>query len=102
MVRKKFKKKDILIGAVFVLIAISILSFYIWHQAQSFHIGIKTRELEAKVRDLKKEVEHLEARKAALLSLERVEKIARNKLNLKEIDEDRIIYRETNKKNPDK
>jgi len=89
-----------MIGIVFVLIAISILSFYIWHQAQSFHIGIKTRTLEAKVRDLKKEVEYLEAKKAALLSLERVEKIARNKLNLKEIEDSRLIYRKTKKENP--
>lgn len=97
MVRKKLKKKDILIGVFFMLVAVAILSFYIWHQAQSFHIGIKTRELEAQVKDLKKEVAYLEAKKASLLTLERVEKIARQLLNLKEIEDERIIYREENK-----
>lgn len=97
MVRRKFKKKDILWGILFTLTAISILTFYLWHQAQLFKYGIEIVELKEQGLILKKEVEELEAKKSFLLSLDRVEKIAKEELNLKASHKDQLIYIESKK-----
>lgn len=74
------------------VIVIFILTFYIWHQMESVRIGYETGELEEKVLALRKEVEKLEAKKSALLSLERVEKIAKEELNMVEPKEEQLVY----------
>jgi len=95
MARRKFKKKDIALGVFFTLIAISIFTFYLWHQAQSFKLGIETVDLKSQVKTIKREVEELEAKKSYLLSLYRVEIIAKEELLLKDSKEDQIIYVES-------
>ncbi|MBE0460561.1 MAG: cell division protein FtsL [Candidatus Aminicenantes bacterium] len=92
MVRKKLNKKKVFLGIIGTLIVVFILTFYIWHQAESIRLGYQKGELEEKVLALQKEVEKLEAKKSSLLSLERVEKIAKEKLNLSEPKKDQIIY----------
>jgi len=95
MVRRKFKKKDIALGVFFTLIAISIFTFYLWHQAQSFKLGIETADLKNQVKIIKKEVDELEAKKSYLLSLYRVEIIAKKELLLKATKKEQIIYVES-------
>jgi cell division protein FtsL len=90
MIRKKITKKEILIGSVSTLFIITLLTFYIWHQAETIRLGYKTRELEAEISSLKKEIEQLEAEKASLLSLDRVEQIAKSKLRMKPPEEHQI------------
>jgi cell division protein FtsL len=90
MIRKKITKKEILIGVVSILFIITLLTFYIWHQAETVRLGYKTQELEADISNLKKEIEQLEAEKASLLSLERVERIAKSKLKMKPPEEHQI------------
>jgi cell division protein FtsL len=90
MIRKKITKKEILIGVVSTLFIITLLTFYIWHQAETVRLGYKTRELEAEISNLKKEIDQLEAEKASLLSLERVEQIAKSKLRMKPPEEHQI------------
>lgn len=92
MVRKKFGKKEILIGFLFIILVISILTFYIWHQMESIRIGYETGELEKKIEALRKEVETLEAEKSKLLSLDRVERIAKEELKLKKPKKEQIVY----------
>jgi cell division protein FtsL len=92
MVRRKFKKKEIALSLGFILNVVTILTFYIWHQVESVRLGYETRELEAKLQSLKNEVETLETKRAALLRLDRVEKIAEDELGLKPPDEDQVIY----------
>ena len=92
MVRKKFKKRDILIGAAWTLIVIVILTFYIWSQIESIRLGYKIGNLEVDLENLKKDVEKLEAEKSSLLALEKVDKIAREKLKLQDPRADQIIY----------
>ena len=94
MVRKKYTKKEIILVVFCIIIVISILTFYIWHQIESVRIGYKIGELEEKVLNLRKEVEKLETKKSTLLSLERVEKIAKEKLNLVEPKEEQLVYDE--------
>ena len=92
MVKKKFKKNTIISAVLFAFMTILILTFYIWRQAESVKMGYTIRDLEAKVTRLQKEVETLEAEKTALLSLEKVEKTAKQKLGLMEPEEKQLIY----------
>ncbi len=94
MVRKKYTKKEIILVVFCIIIVISILTFYIWHQMESVRIGYEIGDLEEKVLNLRKEVEKLETKKSTLLSLERVEKIAKEELNLVEPKEEQLVYDE--------
>jgi len=97
MVRKKFSKKEIVIGVSLTLFALLILSMYIWHQTESVSLGYDTAELELRVTLLEKEVEKLETRKSELLALERVENIARSKLALSDPKKEQLVYEDINK-----
>lgn len=95
MVSKKFTKKQIAIGILCMVFVISLLTFYIWHQAESIRLGYQTRELEDDIATIKKDIEQLEAKKASLLSLERVEKIARQSLKMKPPEDKQIVYQKS-------
>lgn len=71
---------------------ILILTFYVWHQMESVRIGYEEGELEDKVLNLRKEVERLESVKSSFLSLENVEKIAKEELKLVKPKEKQIVY----------
>ena len=71
---------------------ILILTFYVWHQMESVRIGYEEGELEDKVLNLRKEVERLESVKSSLLSLENVEKIAKEELKMVKPKEKQIVY----------
>ncbi len=92
MVRKKLNKRDILIGAAWTLIVIFILTFYIWNQVESIRLGYEIGRLEVDLENLKQDVEKLEAEKSSLLSLEKVEKIAKDRLKLQQPKKEQIIY----------
>jgi cell division protein FtsL len=92
MVRKKFKRREITFSLGVISLIILILTFYVWHQIESVRLGYETRELEAKVLSMMREVDTLEAKKSSLLSLERVERIAKSKLGLRPPDDYQVIY----------
>ena len=94
MVSKKFTKKQIVIGILCMVFVIALLTFYIWHQAESIRLGYQTRELEDDIALIKKDIEQLEAEKASLLSLERVEEIATQKLKMRPPEDKQIAYHE--------
>ncbi len=96
MVRKKYNKKEIAIGISCIITVILILSFYIWHQTESINLGYRTGELEEEVLNLKKEVEKLETIKSSLLSLDKVEKIAKDELKMDPAKDEQIIYENFN------
>lgn len=98
MVRKKFNKKEILLGIVCSLLVLLILSLYVWHQTESVNLGYDTAELEHKVIQLQKEVEKLETIKSSLLSLDRVEKMAKEKLEMSEPRDDQVFYEDIDPK----
>lgn len=95
MVSKRFTKKKIAIGILCMVFIIALLTFYIWHQAESIRLGYQTRELEEEIASIKKDIEQLEAKKASLLSLERVEKIATQKLNMSAPEDKQVVYHES-------
>ena len=76
------------------IIVIFILTFYIWHLMESVRIGYEIGELEEKVLNLRSEVEALETEKSSLLSLKRVERIAKEELNLSEPKKEQLVYDE--------
>lgn len=92
MIRKKISKRLIVFGIAGSIFAIFILTFYIWHQMESIRIGYEIGKLEEQVADLEKEVKRLQARKSSLLSLERVEKIAKKELKLVTPRKDQLVY----------
>jgi len=76
------------------IIVIFILTFYIWHQMESIRIGYEIGKLEEKVLTLRRQVDELETEKSDLLSLDRVEKIAKEELNLVEPKKEQLVYDE--------
>jgi len=104
MVRRKFKKREILIGLIALVSVILVVTFYIWHQVESVRLGYEINRLEAEITALKNDVKNLEVSKSNLLSLERVEKISKQKLGLRAAQDDQIIRRSSpvkdQKKNP--
>ena len=95
MVRKKFTKKELFIGIFGILFVISLLTFYIWHQSETIRLGYKTHELQEEILAIEETIEQLEAEKASLLSLDRVEKIAKKDLRMEPPLEKQIIRKET-------
>ena len=98
MVGRKFKTREIVLGLLALVFVILVVTFYIWHQAESIRLGYQTRELEGDIASIKKDIEQLEAEKAFLLSLERVEKIATQTLKMRSPEDKQIVYHESAEK----
>ncbi len=94
MVRKKYTTKEIILFVSCTIIVISILTFYIWHQMESIRIGYEIGTLEEKVLTLGRQVDELQTEKSHLLSLDIVEKIAKEELNLVEPKKEQLVYDE--------
>lgn len=94
MVRKKYSTKEIILFVSCTIIVIFILTFYIWHQMESIRIGYEIGTLEEKVLTLGRQVDELQTEKSFLLSLDRVEKIAKEELNLVEPKKEQLVYDE--------
>jgi len=92
MVRKKVGKKTILAAAAAGLLSILTLTFYIWHLTENVRLGYEINQGERRSKALSVDIKKLRTRKAALLSLERVEKTARGELKLAEPRKDQIVY----------
>jgi cell division protein FtsL len=92
MVHKKFTRRQLVFTAGTTLAVVFILSFYLWQIAETVSLGYEANNAKNEKRALEKEVLRLQAEKAALLSLERVERTARTELGLSDPREDQIIY----------
>lgn len=92
MISQRPNKKKLAAGIFIAILIVFFLTFYVWHQAESVNVGYGTRDLEEKIKLLNKTIEELEARKSSLLSLDKVERIAREKLNMAPPADDQIIY----------
>ena len=100
MIRKRYSSREIGVVIACSIVVIFILSFYIWHQTEAISLGYMTSDLEEEVALLKKEIEQLETIRSNLLNLERVEKIAREKLKLRTPKEQQIIFDTLDGKKP--
>lgn len=92
MVHKKYSAREIAVAAGAGLLLIFILSFYLWQITETVRLGYDASKAEVEKQTLQKEVLLLKAEKAALLSLDRVERTARAQLGMADPREDQIIY----------
>jgi cell division protein FtsL len=92
MVRKKITQKEILLGGGCVLLAIGTLTFYIWQQAVLISLGYKISDQEKAKARLEEDIRRLDTEKASLLAPDKVERIAREELQLSSPRQDQIIY----------
>ena len=91
MIIKKSRKKEtfkiFIIGTVIVILFL----FYIWHHMEGIKLGYKIEKLKKEKEQLKEEIKELKLIKVNYLSLDRIEKIATNKLKLKYPNSSQII-----------
>ncbi len=92
MVKKKIPKLEFIFLVVSFCLALSFLTFYVWYQTEVIRLGMEIRRAEETINRLQEEIKTLEAIRSSLLSLERVERIARDSLRLNEPDPSQIIY----------
>lgn len=90
--RGRLGRKDILLLGAAAVCVVGLMTFYLWQQMASIQLGYQTGVLEKRRADLVEEIKTLEAQRAALLALERVERTAREELGLVDAREDQIIY----------
>ncbi len=89
--REKDKNKDLKIY-LFVFIFFGIITFfYLWHHINVIRAGYRIEELKKKKVELEKEIIKLTIKKNELERLERVDKIAKEKLKLVKVGNDDIV-----------
>jgi cell division protein FtsL len=91
MVRKPHPPRQVAAWAAVALLTVAIFFFYLWPINEKHRLGLDSTAREAELKALRVDVERLETRKAALLSLERVERIARTALGLTDPRPDQIV-----------
>jgi cell division protein FtsL len=92
MVRQKRDRLTLLLAVLAVGLAIAALTFYLWHLNEMTRLGYESARLEEEISRLQEEVRKLETEKAGLLTLNRVEKIARQKLHLTDPQPGQVFY----------
>jgi len=92
MVRQRRDRLALLLAVLAVGLAITALTFYLWHLNEMTRLGYEAARLEEEIRRIKEEVRKLETKKTGLLTLDRVEKIARQKLHLTDPQPGQVFY----------
>jgi len=92
MVRKKLGQKAILWRTLAGVLTMLTLTFYIWHLTENVRLGYEIVQGEHRLRALGEDIKKLRTKRAALLSLERVNRTARQALKLGDPREDQVIY----------
>ena len=92
MARHKRSRLALLLALLAVGLASAGLTFYLWHLNEMTRLGYETSRLEEEIGRIQEEVQKLETRKAGLLTPDRVEKIARQKLRLTDPQPGQVFY----------
>jgi cell division protein FtsL len=92
MVHRSYGLKEIALTSGFVLLLLVILTFYIWYQSEAIQLGYRIAELESRVARVRKDIKRLEAKRSELLSLRRIEGIARDNLGLVDPAPGQVLY----------
>jgi len=95
MVRRKWNLRGIALGAAFFAATAAVLTFYVWYQTESVKLGLDIAKLDGRIRELERDIEALELRRASLLDPGRVERIAREALGLVDPEDAAIVYERT-------
>lgn len=94
MVHKKYTFRQVALAAAAGTVLVFILAFYLWQITETVRLGYEAGKAESAKLTLEKDVHRLSAEKASLLALDRVERMAREKLGLADPREDQIVYEE--------
>jgi len=92
MVHKKYTLRQVLAALGAGVILVFILSFYLWQITETIRLGYETGRAESTKSALEKDVQRLQAERASLLALDRVERTARARLGLADPRPDQIVY----------
>jgi cell division protein FtsL len=92
MIRKKWSPREIALGAALLVAVVALLTFYVWYQTEAVRLGVDMGKREEEIRALKNDILRLKLQRAALLSPDRVEKIARESLGLVDPGPGEIIF----------
>jgi len=92
MIRRKLSRKEIILAGLGLFLAVSVVTLYIWQQAEAVRLGLRIGRLEKQCQTLREDVNKLELKKSSLLSLDRVDRIARDELGLVDPKDDQVIY----------
>jgi cell division protein FtsL len=77
---------------VSLLLTLCILTFYLWHLTETARLGLAIGDLKIQLNKVQNEIDTLETKKAALLSLGRVEKVAKEDLQMTEPQPGQVVY----------
>ena len=92
MVRRKKDRLAFFLAILALALALAALTFYLWHLTEMTRLGYETARLEEEINRMKEDVGKLETKKAALLALDRVERIAREKLQMTDPRPEQVRY----------
>ncbi len=93
--RERDKRRDIKIYLLVFMFFGIITFFYLWHHINVIRAGYRIEELKKEKLLLEKEIRKLTIKKNELERLERVDKIAKDKLKLVKVkDRDIVIVKE--------
>jgi len=92
MVRQKRDRLALVLAVLAVGLAFAALTFYLWHLNEVTRLGYEAARLEEEINRIQEEVRKLETKKAGLLALDRVEKIARQKLQMTDPQPGQVFY----------
>jgi cell division protein FtsL len=95
MVRRKWSAREIALGSAFLAVILSLLTFYIWYQTEAIRLGKTIERHKHEISFLREEIKKLEIRKAELLDPAVVDRIARDRLGLRDPSPDEIFHLDT-------
>lgn len=76
----------------YFLLSFILLLFYVWQQVQVVRFGYKIESCEKKIEHLAEENRHLRVQIGELTSLEYIERVAKEKWQMKPANSERVIF----------
>jgi cell division protein FtsL len=94
MIRRKWSAREIALGSALLVVVLGLLTFYIWYQTEAIRLGKTIEKDKDEIAVLREEIKKLEIRKAELLDPAVVDRIARDRLGLREASPGEIFHRD--------
>ncbi len=95
MIRRKWSAREIALGSAVLAIILALLTFYIWYQTEAIRLGKDIERDRDEIATLREEIKKLEIRRAELLDPAVVDRIARDRLGLREASPDEVFHQDS-------
>ncbi len=92
MVRRKWSPREIALGIAFLAVVLGLLTFYIWYQTEAIRLGKAIERQKDEIATLREEIKKLEIRRAELLDPAVVDRVARDRLGLRDPSPGEIFH----------